>query len=56
MRIGEIFLEILSGNHLSSVVTLNDLCDLENEVKVKQFKLSLVLLFTKFGEDTSKSF
>ena len=57
MRIRQIFLEILSGNYLSYVVALNDLRDLENEVKVTQFKLclrlALVLLCTKFGEDTS---
>ena len=37
--------------------SLNDLCDLGNKVKVTQFKLglhlALVLLCTKFGEDTS---
>ena len=57
VRIHQIFLQILSGNHLSYVVTLNDLCDLENEVKVTQFKLglsiALVLMCTIFGEDTS---
>ena len=57
VRILQIFLQILSGNHLSYVVALNDLCDLENEVKVTQFELglclALVLLCTKFGEDTS---
>ena len=51
------FLQILSGNHLSHVVDLNDLCDLEKEVKVTQFKLglclALVLLCIKFGENTS---
>ena len=35
---------------------LNDLCDLKNKVKVTRFKLglrfALVLLGTKFGEDT----
>ena len=50
-------LKILSGNHFSNAVALNDLCDLEIEVKVTQFKLglhlALVLLCTKFGEDTS---
>ena len=34
----------------------NDLCDLENKVKVTQFELGLrpavVFLCTKFGEDT----
>ena len=44
-------IEILSRNHLSSVVCLEDLCDLENEVKVTQFRLvlrlTLVLLCTK---------
>ena len=38
-------------------MTLNDLCNLENEVKVTQFEfglqLALVLLWTKFGEDMS---
>ena len=45
--------------HLSYTVALNDLYDLENEVKVTQFKLgiclALVLLCTIFGEDTSNS-
>ena len=57
MRIRQIFLKILSGNHLSHVVALNVLWDLENEVKVTQFalglSLALVLLCTMFGEDTS---
>ena len=57
VRIRHIFLQLLSRNHLSHAVTLNDLCDLENEVKVTRFKnnlrLAQVLLCTKFGEDTS---
>ena len=57
VRIRQIFLEILSGNHLSYVVALNDLCDLENEVKVTQFELGLrlvlVLQCTKLGENKS---
>ena len=44
------FLQILSGNCLSHVVNLNDLCHLENEVKVTKFelglRLALVLLCT----------
>ena len=36
-EVRKIFLDILSGNHLSYIGTLNDLCDLENEVKVTQF-------------------
>ena len=44
-------------NHLSYAVALNDLCDLQTTVKVTQFECdlyhSLVLLCTKFGEDTS---
>ena len=55
VRISHILLQILSENHLSSADTLNDLCDLENEVKVTQFELglclALVLLCTIFGED-----
>ena len=50
-------LQILSGNHLSYVVASNDLCDLENEVKVTWFefglRFALMLLCTKFGDDTS---
>ena len=50
------FLQILSGNHLSYVVALNDLCDLENEVKVTRFELGLhlvlVLQCTNFDEAT----
>ena len=50
------FLQILSGNHLSYVVNLN-LCDVESKVKVTQFKpglcLALVLLCTILGDDTS---
>ena len=45
----------MSRNHLSDAANMNDLCDLENEVKVTQFKLglrlALVLLCTTFGED-----
>ena len=55
VRIHKIFLEILSGSHLSYAVALNGLCDLENEVKVTQLELclslALVLLCTIFGED-----
>ena len=47
-------------NHLLYVVASNDLWDLKNEVKVTQFelhlRLDLVLLCTKFGEDTSNIF
>ena len=43
VRIRQIFLQILSGNHLSSVVALNDLCDLENEVKVTGSNMVFVL-------------
>ena len=49
---------IFSEMYLSYPVALNDLCDgdLENKVKVTQFEtglcLVLVLLCTKFGEDT----
>ena len=54
VRIRQIFLQILSGNHLSSVVASNDLCDLENEVKVTWFevglRLALLLQSTKFGD------
>ena len=57
VRIRKIILQILRGNHLSYAVALNDLCDLENKVKVTQLKLDLriafVLLCTKFGKDTS---
>ena len=51
------FLQILSGNHLSYVVNVNDFSDAENEVKETQFELGLCLalvrLCTIFGEDTS---
>ena len=51
------FLQILSGNHLSYVVDLHEICDLENEVKVTQFELgfclALVLQCTILGEDMS---
>ena len=51
------FLQIFSENDISYVVDLNDLCDLENDVKVTQFErglcLALVLLCTTFGEHTS---
>ena len=44
------FLQILCGNHLSYAVALNNLCDLENEVKVTCVEggpcLALVLLRT----------
>ena len=57
VRISQIFLEILSGNHLLYVVAVNDLCDLENEVRVTRFeiglRLVLVLQCPQFGEDTS---
>ena len=56
VRICQIFLQILSRNHLPYAVALNYLCDLENKVKVTRFELglhlALVLLCTKFGEDT----
>ena len=52
----QIFLQIFSRNHLSRAVALNDLRDLENNVRVTRFKfclcLALALLCTKFGEDT----
>ena len=45
------------GNHLPYVVALNDVCDLENKVNVTRFepglRFDLVLICTKFGEDTS---
>ena len=57
VRIRQIFLAILSGNHLSHAVALNEICDLEINVKVTGFELDLriplVLLCTKFGENTS---
>ena len=57
MRMSQIFLETLSGNHLSYAVVLNALCDLEIWFKVTQFQLglllALVLLCTKFGENKS---
>ena len=58
VRIHQVFLEILSDkNHLSHAVALNNLCDLEIQVKVTRFELdlslALVLLRTKFGEDAS---
>ena len=57
MRIRQIVLQILSGNHLSHVVALNDFCDLETEVNVTRFDLglylALVLVCAKFGEDSS---
>ena len=57
VRIHQKFLQILSSNHLSYVVALNDLCDHENKVKVTQFKpclcLALVLLCTTFSEKMS---
>ena len=43
VRIRQLFLEILSENHLSHGVSLNDLCDLEIEVKVTRVKLDLCL-------------
>ena len=56
MRISHIVLQILSGNHLSYAITLTNLCDPENKVMVTQFelglRLALVLLSTKFGEDS----
>ena len=57
VRISRIFLQILSGNHLSYAIGLNELCALENKVKLTWFeiglRLALVVLCTKFGEDTS---
>ena len=57
VRIHQIFLEILSGNHLSYAVALKCLCNLENEIIVTRFELGLhlvlVLQCTKFGEDKS---
>ena len=51
VRARQIVLQILSENHLSYGVALNDLCDLENKVKVTRFELglhlALVLLCTK---------
>ena len=50
------FLETLRETRFH-VVALNDLCDLENEVKVTRFELGLLLALvhqcTKFSEDTS---
>ena len=37
-RIHQIFIQIFSRNHLSHGITLNDLCDLENKVKVTQLE------------------
>ena len=57
VRICQIFLEVLSLNHLSYGVTLNDLCDLENEIKVTWFELglhrALVLICPNIFEETS---
>ena len=57
VRIYQIFLQIMSGNHLSYAVAFNDLCDLGNKVKVTRFKLglchALLLLCTRIGEETS---
>ena len=61
VRIRKIFLQILSGNHLayhlSYVLAFNNLCDLENEVKVTLFELGLrlvlVLQCTKCCKDKS---
>ena len=57
VRIHRVLLQILSGNHLCYAEGLYDLSDLENKVKVTRFELglcpALVLLCTKFGEDTS---
>ena len=39
VRVRQIFLEILCGNHISNPVALNDICDLGNEVKVAWFEL-----------------
>ena len=54
VRIHQLLPQVLSGNHLSHA--LNDLCDLQNKVKVTQFERGLrhvlELLCTKFGEDT----
>ena len=56
MKIHLKFLQILSRNHLLHAVILNDLCDLETEVKFTRFeldlRLALVLLYNKFGEYT----
>ena len=41
VSIHQIILQVLSGNHLSYPVALNDLSDLDNKVKVTQFKLGL---------------
>ena len=45
MRIDQRFLQIFSENnlayHLSYVINLNDLCDLQNEVKVTRFEIGL---------------
>ena len=42
------FLDILSRNHLSYAVALNDLYDLENEVKFTQFDLENEVKITRF--------
>ena len=56
VSICQIFLKILSGNHLSYAVAFNDLCNLENEVNITRLELglhlALLLLCTKFDEDT----
>ena len=39
VRMHQIFLQILSGNHFSHVIALNDLGYLENEVEVTRFEL-----------------
>ena len=53
-KILQIFPQMLSGNHLAYVAILNDLCDLENKVKVTRFELGFCVvmgpLCTKFGE------
>ena len=57
VRIDQIFLQILSGNHLSHADALNNLCEVEIDVKFTRFELglwlALVLLCTKFDENTS---
>ena len=60
-EVGSNIFQILTENHLalhlSYVVAFNDLCDLENQVKVTRFKLGLHLILVlqciTFGEDMS---
>ena len=50
------FPQIISENHTAYVAILNNICDLENQVKVTRFELGLCLamgpMCTKFGESS----